>query len=82
MPASAKYEFRLMEYADEVLAARGVYSGLAADRRIDLGEEGRGYLDEAHASPDDAGGEAGEIADHSAAKGNDDVAAFEPGGQD
>ena len=76
-----EHELGLMEDADEVLAAAGVDAGLAADRGIDLREQRRRHLDEAHAAPHDAGGKAGEVADHAAAEGEDDVAALEPRGE-
>ena len=63
-----------MEGADQVLALRRVDAGLAADRGIDLGEQRGRHLHHAHAAPQDAGGEAGEIADHAAAERNDAVA--------
>ena len=66
-----------MEGADQVLALLGVDPGLAADRRIDLGEERGRHLHDADAAPQDARGEAGQVADHAAAKGDDAVAALD-----
>ena len=43
-----------MEDADEVLALRRVDAGLAADRAIDLREQGRRNLDEANAAAQNA----------------------------
>ena len=45
--------------------------GLAAHGRVDLGEQGRGHLDEGHAALVDRRGETGEIADHAAAQRDD-----------
>ena len=66
-----------MEDADQVLALRRVDAGLAADRAVDLGEQRRRDLHEAHAAAQDARGEAREVADHAAAEGDDNVAALE-----
>ena len=52
-----------MEGADEVLARRHVDRGLAADRAVDLGEQGGGDLDEAAAALEDRRGEADQIAE-------------------
>jgi hypothetical protein len=73
---------RLVEGADEVLAAGGVDGGLAAHRGIHLGQEGGGDLDEVDAALVDRGGEAGEVAHHAAAEGDDHVAAVELQGQE
>lgn len=67
-----------MEDADEVLAVGGVDAGLAADRGIDLRQKRGGHLDEIHAAPDDAGGEAREVSDHAAAERDHRVAALQP----
>ena len=56
--------------------------GLSADGGIDLGEQGGRHLDQAHPAPDDAGGEPGEVADDPAAERDDEVAAFEAGGEE
>jgi hypothetical protein len=56
-----------VEGADHVLAQRVVDRRLAADRRIDLRQERRRYLQEGHPALVDRGGKAREIADHSAA---------------
>ena len=66
-----------MEGADQVLALPGVDAGLAADRGIDLGQQRGRHLHHSDAAPQDAGGETGEIADHTAAKGYDAVAALD-----
>ena len=66
-----------MKAADQVLAVRGVDAGLAAHRAVDLGEERGRQLNHPDAAPDDAGREAGEIADDAAAERQDDVAAVD-----
>ena len=55
---------RLVERADHVLAQRVVDGGLAAHRGIDLRQQRRRHLQEAHAAHVDGGGEAGHVADH------------------
>ena len=67
----------LMEGADQVLAAGGVDGGLAADRRIYLGQQGGGDLHEIDAALVDRRREPGQVADHAAAEGHDQVAAVE-----
>ena len=57
---------RLVEGTDEVLAFGEVDAGLAADRRIDLGHEGRRDLDEPDAAEVDRGKEPGRIAERPA----------------
>src|SRR5690606_23641527 len=75
-------EARLVEGAEQVLAVRRIDAGLAADRAVDLRQQRGRELDEIHAAPGNGGGEAGEVADHPAPEGKDDVAALEPGGED
>ena len=70
-------ERRLVERADQVLALRRVDAGLAADRAVDLGEQGRRHLHEADAAAQDRSGEAREIADHAAAERDDEIAALQ-----
>ena len=72
-----EHQARLVEGADQVLALPGVDAGLAADRGIDLGQQRGRHLHDADAAPQDAGGEAGQVADHAAAKGDDAVAALD-----
>ena len=67
-----------MEGADEVLALGRVDAGLAADGGVDLRQQRGRDLHEAHAATHDAGGEAGEIADHAAAERDHEIAALEP----
>ena len=57
----------LMERPDEVLALGQVHPGLAADRRIDLGDERRRDLDEPDAAQVDRGQEPGRVAERAAA---------------
>ena len=64
-----------MEGADQVLALGRVDPGLAADRAVDLGEQRRRDLHEADAAAHHRRGEAGEVADHPAAEGDDEVVA-------
>ena len=73
-----QHEARLMEGADQVLAMPRVDAGFAADGGVDLGEQRRGDLHQAHAAFQDAGGESGEVADDAAAERDDNVAAIEP----
>ncbi len=73
-----EHQRRLVEGADEVLAERRVDRRLAADAGIDLGEQGRRDLDEAHAAPQARRAEAGEIADDAAAERDDEVAPLDP----
>src|SRR6516164_3975379 len=66
-----------MKGADQVLAVRGVDGRLSAYGRIHLGQQGGGDLYEIDAALEDRGGEAGEIADDSAAEGDDQVTALQ-----
>ena len=50
---------------------------LPPTEEFDLGEQGRGDLHEADAAAENARGKAGKVADHAAAKGNDDIAALD-----
>jgi hypothetical protein len=70
-----------MEGADEILAVARIDAGLAADRGIDLGEQGRRHLDEAHAPAHHGGRKAREIPHHAAAERHDEIPALDPGGQ-
>ena len=56
---------------------RGVDAGFAADRRVDLGKQGRRDLHEADTAAKNARGKACKVADHAAAKGYNDVAALD-----
>ena len=73
-----QHEARLIEGADKVLAVARVDAGLAADRRVDLGQEGRRYLDEIDATQQHRGGKAREIADHAAAQSDQGRLAIRP----
>ena len=57
----------LIERPDHVLAQRMVDTGLAADRRVDLGEQRRGNLEKRHATQVHGGCEAREVSDHAPA---------------
>ena len=71
------HRLRLVEGTDEVLAARMVHAGLAADRRVDLREQRGRHLHEADAALVAGGGEARHVADHPAAQGDDEIVARE-----
>ena len=59
-----------MEGTDQVLAARMVHTGLAADRRIDHGQQGGGHLHHGD-SPEPGGGrKASHVADDPTAQGH------------
>jgi hypothetical protein len=77
-----EHQARLMEGADEVLAVGGVDARLAADRRIDLGEQRRRHLHEAHPAPDDRRREAREVAHDPPAQRHHEIAALDPRAQD
>ena len=68
---------RLGERADEVLPARVVDAGLAADGGVHHAEEGRGNVDEVDAAQAGRGGEAGQVGDDAAAEADDEVGAFD-----
>ena len=68
----------LVECADEVLALRQVHAGLAADRRVDLGDEGRRDVDERDAAQVRGGDEPGGIAERAATDGDDRLATLHP----
>ncbi len=72
-----EHQARLMEGADQILALLGVDAGLAADGGVHLGEERGRHLHHAHAAAQDRGGEAGQVAHHAAAKGDDAIAALD-----
>ena len=62
-----------MKGADEVLSMPRIDSRLAAHAGIDLGEQRRRDLHQAHAPAQRRGAKSGKIADDPAAKGNDNV---------
>ena len=61
-----------MEGTDQVLALRRVDAGFAADRGIDLGDDGGGDLDEGKSAVENGGYEASQIAHDAAAERDDD----------
>jgi ElaB/YqjD/DUF883 family membrane-anchored ribosome-binding protein len=67
----------LVERADQILAGAAVDRGLAADRAVDLREQGGGNLDEVAAALEDRGREADQVADHAAAQRDDMIAALD-----
>ena len=67
---------RRMERADEVLALGQVDPGLAADRRVDLGDERRRHLDERDAAQPARGEEAGGVAERAAPDRHERLAAL------
>ena len=69
----------LVKGADVVLGLLEVDTGLAAVGRVDLGHQRRGDLHVAHAALIGGGTEAGQVADHPAAEGDDEVLAGEAG---
>ena len=60
-----------MKSADEILARRRIHPRLAADRRVDHGEQRGGTLDHGHAAQEGRGHEAGEVADDTATESDD-----------
>ena len=71
------HQDRLVEGADQIFAVARIDRGLAADRGIDLGQQGGRHLDVIEAAPHRGGAKAREVAHHPAAESNDDVAALE-----
>ena len=69
-----------MEGADQILAVAGIDRGLAADRRIDLGEQRGRHLHVIETAAHHGGGEAREIADDAAAERDDEIATLDAGG--
>ena len=67
-----------MEAADEVLAVPRIDAGLAANGEIDLRQQRRRDLHQAHAAFQDAGGESRQVADDAAAQRDDEIAALQP----
>ena len=68
---------RLVERAHEVLALGQVHRRLAADRRVDLGDERRRDVDHGHAAEVGRGEEAGRVAERPAADRHERVAALD-----
>ena len=75
------HQDRLVESADEILAVDRIDAGLAAHRGIHLGEQRCWHLHDLEPAPHDRGRKPGKIADHAAAKRNDEIVALDPGGE-
>ena len=69
-PRIGQHQTRLIKGADQVLAVTAVDPGLAADRTVDLRQQGCRHLDEVHAPQQAGGGKACEVADNAAAEGD------------
>jgi hypothetical protein len=76
-----QHQARLVEGAEEVLARSRIDRGLAADRAVDLRQEGRRDLHEVDAAQEGRGGEPGDVADHPAAERHQHRAAFDATGE-
>ena len=76
-----QHQHGLIKRAHQIFAMRRVDPGFATDGTVDLRQQGRGDLHKAHPAPDHGSGKSGQIADHPAAKGNHQIAAFDPFGQ-
>src|SRR5512139_719764 len=70
------HQRRLMKGTDEILALQGVDTGLAADGRVDLREQGGGHLHVIEATPNTCRGKARKIADYTATERDAEVAAL------
>lgn len=62
---------RLMEHADEVFSFGCIYSGFAANRRVNLGHDGGGNLNEGDASIENGSDKASQITGDSSTEGDD-----------
>jgi len=69
----------MMKAANEVFAFGKIDAGLAADRRVDLGEEGCGDLQVADAAHEDGGNEAADVTDDAAAECDEERSAIAAG---
>ena len=69
----------MVEASDEIFTGGKVGAGFAADRGVDLGEEGGGDLDVVDAAHVDGGEETGEVADDAAAERDKDRGAVGAG---
>ncbi len=69
-----------MKCSDQVLAVPGIDRGLAADRGVDLRQQGGRHLHVIEPAAHDSSGKPGEIADHAPAERHDQVAALDAGG--
>ena len=72
-----QHKVRLMERADEIFSRPGIDPGLASDRAVDLGHDGRGDLHQRDSPLVNGSNEAREVADHAAAQGDDKGTAVE-----
>ena len=68
------HQRRLVERPDQVLAEPVIDAGLAADARIDLGQQRRRHLDDRDAAQERRRDEPGHVADHAAADRHHEVA--------
>ena len=68
------HETRLIESADQVLAARGIHRRLSAHRRIHLRQQCGRHLHETHAALHQAGRQPAHVSDHAAAECNQRIA--------
>ena len=66
-----EYGRGLMKGTNEVLAARMIDAGLAAHRRVHLGQQGGRHLHEGDAALVTGSGESGHVADHATAQRDD-----------
>ncbi len=66
-----------MKSADEVLARRQIYRGLAPHGRIDLREQSRRRLNQGNAAQVNRGGKSGEVTNDTSAQRNHGVASLE-----
>ncbi len=69
----------LMKRPDQVLAARVIHAGLAADGGIDLRQQRRRHLHEIDAALITGRRKSGDVADHAAAECDDAGVAIQPG---
>lgn len=69
----------LPERTDQVLALGQVDPRLAADGRVDLGQQGGGHVDVGRPPVEGGGGEPGQVGDHAPADGHDHVGPAEAG---
>jgi hypothetical protein len=89
-PASARrvenigvgqHQIRLVKHSDQVLAVRGIDSGLPPHGRIHLRKQAGRHLHKSHSAPDNAGGKARQVTDHAATKRQHNIATLKPRAQ-
>ena len=68
-----------MKSAHEIFAGREIHTGLAADRRVNLCEQGRRHWHERNAAKVRRSGKTCQVANHSAAQRNHRIASLESG---